>query len=136
MKLKVDFKNTVGRIKPMNAVNNGPVYTDNGDQNLTNLPDFREANIPFARTHDSSICYDYGGEHTVDIHNIFTDFDADPYSPESYDFTLTDIYLSTIMRAGQRCFTASAVKSSIGRSTTALCRRRTIKNGRSSASTS
>ena len=63
MKLKVDFKNTVGRIKPMNAVNNGPVYTDNGDQNLTNLPDFREANIPFARTHDSSICYDYGGEH-------------------------------------------------------------------------
>ena len=27
MKLKVDFKNTVGRIKPMNAVNNGPVYT-------------------------------------------------------------------------------------------------------------
>ena len=38
MKLKVDFKNTVGRIKPMNAVNNGPVYTDNGDQNLTNLP--------------------------------------------------------------------------------------------------
>ena len=61
MKLKVDFKNTVGKIKPMNAVNNGPVYTDNGDQNLTNLPDFREANIPFARTHDSSICYDYGG---------------------------------------------------------------------------
>lgn len=136
MKLKVDFKNTVGRIKPMNAVNNGPVYTDNGDQNLTNLPDFREANIPFARTHDSSICYDYGGEHTVDIHNIFTDFDADPYSPESYDFTLTDIYLSTIMRAGAKVFTASAVKSSIGRSTTALCRRRTIKNGRSSASTS
>lgn len=104
MKLKVDFKNTVGRIKPMNAVNNGPVYTDNGDQNLTNLPDFREANIPFARTHDSSICYDYGGEHTVDIHNIFTDFDADPYSPESYDFTLTDIYLGTIMRAGAKVF--------------------------------
>ena len=56
MKLEVNFKKTVGKIKPMNAVNNGPVYTDNGDQNLTNLPDFREANIPFARTHDSSIC--------------------------------------------------------------------------------
>ena len=52
MKLEVNFKKTVGKIKPMNAVNNGPVYTDNGDQNLTNLPDFREANIPFARTHD------------------------------------------------------------------------------------
>ena len=104
MKLKIDPSVTVGTIKPMNAVNNGPVYTDNGDQNLTNLPDFREANIPFARTHDSSICYDYGGEHTVDIHNIFTDFDADPYSPESYDFTLTDIYLGTIMRAGAKVF--------------------------------
>lgn len=81
MKLEVNFKKTVGKIKPMNAVNNGPVYTDNGDQNLTNLPDFREANIPFARTHDSSICYDYGGEHTVDIHNIFTDFDATRIRP-------------------------------------------------------
>ena len=41
MKLKVDFKNTVGKIKPMNAVNNGPVYTDNGAQPLgppTSLP--------------------------------------------------------------------------------------------------
>lgn len=136
MKLKVDFKNTVGKIKPMNAVNNGPVYTDNGDQNLTNLPDFREANIPFARTHDSSICYDYGGEHTVDIHNIFTDFDADPYSPESYDFTLTDIYLARLCARAQRCFTASAARLSTGRSTTVSCRRKTIKNGRSSASTS
>ena len=49
MKLKIDPSVTVGTIKPMNAVNNGPVYTDNGDQNLTNLPDFREANIHTVR---------------------------------------------------------------------------------------
>ena len=92
MKLKIDPAVTVGTIKPMNAVNNGPKYTDNADQNLTNLPAFKAANIPYARVHDASICYDYGGEHTVDIINIFPDFDADPYSPESYDFTPTRIH--------------------------------------------
>ena len=60
MKLKIDPSVTVGTIKPMNAVNNGPKYTDNADQNLTNLPAFKAANIPYARVHDASICYDYG----------------------------------------------------------------------------
>lgn len=120
----------------MNAVNNGPVYTDNGDQNLTNLPDFREANIPFARTHDSSICYDYGGEHTVDIHNIFTDFDADPYSPESYDFTLTDIYLGTIMRAGAKVFYRLGSKIEHWPKHYGIMPPKDYQNGRSSASTS
>lgn len=38
MKLEVNFKKTVGKIKPMNAVNNGPVYTDNGEFTLTMRP--------------------------------------------------------------------------------------------------
>ena len=38
MKLRIDRTKIVGKIKPMNAVNNGPKYTDNADQNLTNLP--------------------------------------------------------------------------------------------------
>ena len=83
MKLFVNPDKIIGKIKPMNAVNNGPVYTENADQNLTNLPYFKEANIPYARTHDSSICYDYGGGHTGDIINIFADnmlrFHADGY---------------------------------------------------------
>ena len=52
MKLRIDRTKIVGKIKPMNAVNNGPKYTDNADQNLTNLPAYRDAMIPFARTHD------------------------------------------------------------------------------------
>ena len=104
MKLKIDPSVTVGTIKPMNAVNNGPKYTDNADQNLTNLPAVKAANIPYARVHDASICYDYGGEHTVDIHNIFPDFSADPYSTEAYDFTLTDMYLDHIELAGAQPF--------------------------------
>ena len=61
MKITVNKNSITGRIKPMNAVNNGPVYTENADQNLTNMPYFIDADIPYARTHDSSICYDYGG---------------------------------------------------------------------------
>ncbi len=67
MKLRIDRTKIVGKIKPMNAVNNGPKYTDNADQNLTNLPAYRDAMIPFARTHDASIDYSLGGEHTVDV---------------------------------------------------------------------
>lgn len=104
MNVTIDFTKNTGIIKPMNAVNNGPLYTENADQNGTNLPDFKEANIPYTRVHDASLCYDYGGEHTVDVANIFPDFAADENDPESYDFTLTDEYLSNIVLAGSEVF--------------------------------
>ncbi len=104
MKVRVDYNQITGEIKPMNAVNNGPIYTKNKDQNGGNLIDYRKANIPYARTHDASFCSRYGGEHTVDVHLIFRDFDADPYDPASYDFTLTDEYMEAIMLAGTKVF--------------------------------
>ena len=104
MKLSVDYGKDAGPVKRMNAVNNGPVYTKNADQNLGNLVPFREANIPFARTHDASFFSRYGGEHTVDVHLIFRDFDADPCDPASYDFQLTDEYMETIAAAGTEVF--------------------------------
>ncbi len=104
MKISVDYGKTVNKIKPMNAVNNGPVYTKNADQNGGNLSDYKKANIPYARTHDASFFSRYGGEHTVDVHLIFRDFDADPYNPENYDFTLTDEYMEAIMLAGTKVF--------------------------------
>lgn len=104
MKLRIDRTKIVGKIKPMNAVNNGPKYTDNADQNLTNLPAYRDAMIPFARTHDASIDYSLGGEHTVDVICIFPDFDADPYDPASYDFQITDDYMRHIDMCGTKVF--------------------------------
>ncbi len=104
MKLTVDFSTPIGAIKPMNAVNNGPSFTKNGDQNLTNMPDFKAAKIPYVRNHDASFFPRYGGEHTVDVHMIFPNFDADPYDPASYDFDLTDEYNETIMLAGSEVF--------------------------------
>lgn len=102
--IKVDFNENMGKIKPMHAVNNGPVYKFTIDQRITNIDAFREAQIPYARTHDASISYGYGGEHVVDIHAIFTDFDKDPTDPDSYDFTLTDEYLKVMAYAGVKPF--------------------------------
>ncbi len=102
--MKIDYSRKLSAIKPMNAVNNGPSFTRNADQNSGNLADYAAANIPFARTHDASFWSRYGGEHTVDVHLIFRNFDADPYDPASYDFDLTDEYMEMIQAAGTKVF--------------------------------
>ncbi len=104
MKVSVNYTNAVGKIKPMNAVNNGPVYTKNADQNMGNMQDYKAANIPYARTHDASFFSRYGGDHSVDVHLIFRNFDADPTDPANYDFRLTDEYMETIMAAGTEVY--------------------------------
>ena len=102
--IKVDFEKNVGKIKPMHAVNNGPVYKFASDQRITNIDHFRAAGIPYARNHDAAFFSTYGGEHTVDVHNIFPDFDRDPYDPASYDFAVTDQYIKVCEHAGVRTF--------------------------------
>ena len=100
MKLNINWSEITGKIKPMNAVNNGPV-SSRGNGNLDN---YIAANIPYARTHDASFYAGYGGYHTVDVHVIFPDFDADPYDPANYDFQLTDEYMEKIMAGGAKVF--------------------------------
>ena len=80
---------TVGPVKPMHAVNNGPICPKK-DQIRGNFDTYAAAKIPFARTHDAAFCASYGGEHTVDITAIFPNFDADENSPDAYDFAFTD----------------------------------------------
>ncbi len=104
MNITIRYDHITGKIKPMNAVNNGPVYRPGSEQNTGNLDTYTAANIPFARTHDASFYSGYGGEHTVDVHMIFPDFDADPYDPASYDFFYTDRYLQAIELAGTKVF--------------------------------
>jgi len=102
--MRVDFSKDCGLVKPMHAVNNGPVFKFAEDQRITNIDSYRAAGIPYARTHDAAFYANYGGEHTVDIHAIFPDFDADPCDPASYDFLLTDEYLKVIEFAGTKTF--------------------------------
>ena len=98
--LTIDPEKKMGKIKPMNAVNNGPL----GSRGRGNVEQWKAASIPFARNHDASFCSSYGGEHTVDVHAIFPDFSKDPNDPASYDFTLTDWYLQRIQDAGTKVF--------------------------------
>ena len=74
--ISVDFTKENGSVKPMYAVNNGPVYKFAVDQRITNIDAFREAGIPYPRNHDASFFATYGGEHTVDVHASFPNFDA------------------------------------------------------------
>lgn len=101
--VKVQADSVCGVIKPMNAVNNGPVMY-NSDKLKDNFYDYKAAHIPFARTHDSNHFNDYGAPHTVDISSIFPDFSADVRKASSYDFTNTDEYLKWIRAAGTEVF--------------------------------
>lgn len=102
--VQIEPNNILGKIKPMNAVNNGPVKGPRMFPFSGNFDAYKEAGIPYARNHDASFCASYGGEHTVDITAIFPNFDADPYDPESYDFACTDAYTDIIMEAGTEVF--------------------------------
>lgn len=91
----VDFGRTVGAIKPVHGVNNGPV-TCNFWYDATPL--FQRAHIPYCRLHDTE--YPFGNGEYVDICCIFKDFSADENDPNSYNFALTDDYLKYIKKAG------------------------------------
>ncbi len=102
--IKVDFSKKLGKMKPMHAVNNGPVHKFNTDMAVSNFEAYKAASLPFARIHDANHCSSYGGPHIVDTYAIFPDFDADPYDEASYDFACTDEYLRVIDASGTKIF--------------------------------
>lgn len=100
----VDFTKETGRIRPMHCVNNGPSCKNATDHGTSNFELYRELGIPYARNHDASFYARYGGAHTVDVHAVFPDFNADPTDPASYDFTCTDEYIKCTEDAGTHHF--------------------------------
>ena len=100
----VDFAKETGKVKPMHSVNNGPKYKFAADQRITNIDHYKAAGIPYARIHDASFDPTYGGEHTVDVNFIFTDWSKDATDPASYDFALTDEYLRVIEAGGAKVY--------------------------------
>ena len=99
----VDRKKAAGEIKRMNAVNNGPT-APGVRQSPSSFEAYRDAVIPYARNHDASFFTGYGGEHTVDVHRIFRNFNADENDPASYIFEPTDGYIRTTLEAGTKIF--------------------------------
>ena len=103
LKINVDLTKTNGAIKPMNAVNNGPT-APNIRKTYTSFDAYKALNIPYARNHDASFFNGYGGEHTVDVHRIFRNFEADENDPRNYIFEPTDKYIKTTYEAGTKVF--------------------------------
>ncbi len=99
----LDLTKTGGKIKYMNAVNNGPT-APGVRKTPTNFGLYKEAEFSFARLHDSAFFTGYGGEFSVDVHRIFRNFDADVNDPASYIFEPTDKYLKNIVDAGTKVF--------------------------------
>ncbi len=93
MRFNFDFEKQLGPIRAMHAVGQPPMLgvSDSMLHYLT------EASVPYSRLHDVGGVY--GGNRFVDIHNIFRDFDADETKEESYDFTFTDILISSLIKA-------------------------------------
>ena len=101
--VKVSFDNPLGTVKPMHAVNNGPCIA-RASQQRQNFETYRALKIPYARNHDANHNPSYGGPHTVDVHAIFPNFDADENDPANYDFICTDKYTREIFEAGTKVF--------------------------------
>ena len=101
-KISVNFLEAYGKIKPMNAVNNGPAGSI--VRQTGNDAAFAAARIPYARNHDAAFYAGYGGDKTVDVHRIFRDFDADENDPASYDFAATDAYVTRTEATGTHVF--------------------------------
>lgn len=99
--IQVNHVTNIGILKPMNAVNNGP-YGEKGRHGNYDL--FKELKIPYIRNHDASLTEEYGSQHLVDVHCIFTDFSRSPDNECAYDFTLTDIYMQNALDMGAEVF--------------------------------
>ena len=102
--IKISDNKIIAKIKPMHAVNNGPIVANEDDQTRGNFKSYKALKIPYARNHDASFCSSYGGNYAVDVNFIFPDFDADENDPASYDFACTDKHVKEVFLAGTKVF--------------------------------
>ena len=84
----VNAQNATGSIKPLNGLCNAP-------QKCT-LKYWKRAGVPYTRLHDSFL----GVWHVVDVSAVFPDFSKDENDPASYDFVMTDRYISKVLESG------------------------------------
>ena len=96
--IKVDFRNVIGRIKPMHAVGQPPFTSGFNSLDFTPMQILRDAHIPYSRLHDVGGAF--GSYRYVDIPNIFREFDADADDPASYDFAFTDELIKGLVSYG------------------------------------
>ena len=102
--LHVELGDITGEeIRPLHGINNGPRFDyENGEFRSDASLLFKEAGIPYVRTHDTE--YPYGKDVFVDIHCVFPDPEADPAKESSYHFNETDEYIKSVIDSGAEVF--------------------------------
>jgi len=93
--IKIDLSKKLGKFKPVNGVNGGPVCFGSL---IDSSEYYRKAGFSYCRLHDAN----YPHPREVDIPTIFKDFSADENDPKNYDFRSTDIYLNQILDTGAK----------------------------------
>ena len=91
--ITVDFSKIIGTIKPLHGVGQPPF----AGVDFSRFRYLTDAGVPYSRLHDVGGAF--GGFRWVDVPNLFRDFEADEFSPESYDFTYTDLMIAALMEA-------------------------------------
>ena len=92
--INVDFSIPAGDIKPLGGMCNGPVSYDSDIS-----PVFREMRVPYVRYNNTDTAI---SRFAFDISRIFPDKNADENNPESYDFGVTDKYITAAYNCGAR----------------------------------
>jgi len=87
--IQIDPTRELRPIGPMHGVGGGPASFVSGKF-------YKAAGIPFVRLHDVGNSL----RHTVEVMQLFPDFDADETKAENYDFTITDEYITNLVNTG------------------------------------
>ena len=98
--VNIDFSRKTGKIKPVNCLNNGPLFGIDLDLDFTEQ--YNEIKPPFIRL--SNIEYPYTSSRFLDIHCIFPDMELDERFEASYNFGPTDRYIATARETGAEIF--------------------------------
>ena len=98
--VNIDFSKKIGKIKPVNCLNNGPLFGIDLETNFTEQ--YKEMKPQLVRV--SGIESPYSSSRFLDIHCIFPDMDLDERFDASYNFAPTDKYLAAIKETGADIF--------------------------------
>lgn len=98
--VSIDFSKKIGKMKPINCLNNGPKFGIDLDLDLGEQ--YREIAPPFVRV--TSPESPYASSRYVDIHCIFPDMELDERFEASYNFAPTDRYLASVKELGSEIF--------------------------------
>lgn len=99
LNIYLDCSDTTIILKPYAEINCGPIPIQNVKNSIDLTKQYQEIGISQVRTHDLD-----NAIFPCDISTIFPDENADPTLESSYDFTISDPYITSIINAGCKVF--------------------------------